>query len=214
MRARGAIALTAAGLAAISAFVLIVGGAVALVINSQRDDSGYLSSKTTNYDTPSYALATRSYRAGSIGDVAVPARLLGDVRVQVHSKQPVFVGIGRAADVSRYLSGVRHARVTGIDDEDIHEYNRGHVTPGAPSEQQFWVAKSNGSGVQNLKWPAREGRWRAVVMDTKGTAHVEAGVALGAEVPHVGRKGLIALIGGLVLAVGAALLIRVGARDV
>jgi hypothetical protein len=68
--------------------------------------------------------------------------------------------------------------------------------------------------VQNLKWPAREGHWRAVVMDVDGGAHVQAGVALGAEVPHLGRKGLIAVFAGLVLAGAAAFLIRIGGRGV
>lgn len=213
MSARAATAVVAAALAGLAAFALIIAGVVALAINSQRDDSGYISSKTTNYDTPSYALATKSYRAGAIGDPAVPAQLLGHVRVQVHSRQLVFVGIGRASDVSHYLSGVRHTSVTGIDDDDIRDHARGHERPGAPSQQRFWVAQSTGSGVQNLKWPAHEGRWQAVVMEANGDAHVHAGVALGAEVPHLGRKGLFALIGGLVLAAAAALLARVGTRD-
>jgi hypothetical protein len=202
----------AGALGALVATVLIVVGAVTLGFNSARDSSGYLSSGTTRYTTPAYALATKSYEAGSFGDRAVPAGLLGKVRVQVHSDAPVFVGIARTSDVSRYLKGVAHMNVTGVDAEDIDMRMAGDARPADPVTQSFSVASSTGRGVQNLKWHAHSGHWRAVVMNTDGSRDVSAGVALGAEMPHLGRSGLIALLSGLALGAAAGLMIRAGLR--
>jgi hypothetical protein len=49
-------------------------------------------------------------------------------------------------------------------------------------------------------------------MNTDGSRDVSAGVALGAEMPHLGRSGLIALLSGLALGAAAGLMIRAGLR--
>src|SRR5215212_6827342 len=103
---RGPVLLGAGVVAALLAVLLVAAGGIGLGVDSARDSTGYLSSGTEHYSTPGYALETNSYRTGSIGDVAVPAKLIGNVRVHVSGSQPVFAGIGPSGAVERYLEGV------------------------------------------------------------------------------------------------------------
>jgi hypothetical protein len=205
--------LAGAGVAGVVALALVVLGAFALAVDGERDSTGYISSGTTRYDAPGYALATKGFDLGALGDVAVPAKVLGDVRVQVHSDKPVFVGIARASEVDRYLNGVGHTTVTGTNKDSVHDYSGGAVTPADPTTAGFWVASGTAGGVQNLQWRAHPGRWRAVVMNADGSRDVRAGMAIGAEAPNLERDGFLALAAGVVLVAGVALAVRIGTRD-
>ena len=75
----------------------------------------------------------------------------GDPTLKVSVKdsdKPVFVGIGPAEDVDRYLAG---AKVQTVSDFDLWPFQldtstkKGDRQPGSPSDETFWVAQSEGA---------------------------------------------------------------------
>src|SRR3954447_670172 len=98
------------------AFALVAGGAAALWANGEKKDDGYLWTSTERVSTSTAALATENVDLDGAGWL-VDAGTLGKIRLKVGSRTdaPIFVGIARTADVSRYLRGTSHAIVTDID---------------------------------------------------------------------------------------------------
>lgn len=100
-------------IALLVALALLAGGGVAVWGLSQRDGSGYFTTGSYRISTQSYAFASDGLdigpdTSGGIGEFAT-------VRIQAGSARPVFIGIGRADDVARYLAQVEHAQVTDLD---------------------------------------------------------------------------------------------------
>ena len=198
---------------ALLAVAMLAAGGVALWGLGQRDGSGYFSTKSHRLSTPAYALASESLDVGpnlpgGIGD-------FGSVRIRAGSAGAVFVGIGRASDVQRYLARVRHSEITDIDTDPFSVTARtvpGTAQPGSPTGQGFWRVQASGPGTQTVTWPVESGRWSAVVMNADGSPDVSVAVSIGARVPwlHWVAIGLLAA-GGLLL-VGAGFLIYMGAR--
>jgi hypothetical protein len=95
------------------------------------------------------ALATERTQLGSagVGWLYSPG-LLGKVRIRVtpmNPGRPLFVGIGRSADVDRYLADVKYTVISDFFGEKVEAVGGG--TPrSAPGTQHFWVASSTGSG--------------------------------------------------------------------
>jgi hypothetical protein len=150
--------------------------------------------------------SSRTALVWSVEDLA-DLRELGDPRLEVSASDPeVFVGIGRAADVDRYLSGVAFDEVTDFE-VDPFELER-QARPGArqaapPTGETLWVAQ--GTGTAPLDWKIREGDYSLVLMNADGTPGVDTGVEVKLAFPHVaaiawGLLGLGALlgVGGLV----------------
>ena len=212
----GGVALIVVGvIAAVLALGLLVGGAAAVVVDQvQRDDDGFLMSPTEDFSTATYAIASR--------DVDVEAdwgtkNLLGTVRIRSDSARPVFVGIGREADVDRYLGGVAHAVVTDIgegwrDSEPHYEVHRGGAAGGPPAGRGFWAASATGAGEQTLGWEPEDGSWKAVVMNADGSRGVAADLSIGVELDPLVWIGLATLAAGVLLALCAALAISAGIR--
>jgi hypothetical protein len=195
------------------AIVLLVAAALSFGVNGEHDSSGYIASGTTAHATTGYALVSEDERLGRFGEIAVPAAVLGDIRVQVHSNDRVFVGIAHAADVERYLAGVARTEFDLLDDEHPSDHPAAGGRPaGAPASQAFWAASNTGAGTRTLTWKAHAGEWRLVVMAPDGSAHVEAGVRVGASLPHLADLGFALIAGALVLGGLATLLIRSGGR--
>lgn len=201
------IAVILASLALLAGLAAVVGGGAALVFDqTQRDASGYLMTGSTAYSTSTYALVSDSYRTGAAGDVFVARDMLGTVRIRTQSSQPVFVGIGRAADVDRYLGGVRRAVATQFNaarsDFRVHP---GGAPAAPPTGKHFWEARSVGSGTRTLAWSPTNGSYRIVVMNADGSAGVHTGLAIGARFPHLLWIGVGALgAGALLLLLGGA----------
>jgi hypothetical protein len=137
---------------------------------------------------------------------------LGTVRIRSESERRVFVGIGPAADVDRYLDGVAHDVVTDFDLEPDYSRVRGDRPSSRPSEQGFWEESVTGSGVQTLEWDPKDGDWRAVLMNADGSRGVEAELRIGAELDSLLWIGIGLLVAGALLAAGAALAITAGVR--
>jgi hypothetical protein len=113
----------------------------------------------------------------------------------------VFVGVGRKADVDRYLAGAQIDRVTDFDtDPFVLDKTRvnGTAMPKPPATQSFWVARSSGS-TANLDWKVRDGDYRVVVMNADGSRGVATQSSFEVEIPHLGSIATVMLILGLVV---------------
>ena len=209
------IALVVGGtLASLFAAGLLAIGGLALWGDSQKDNDGYLSTDTHQFETGTRALATENLDV-DLGDADWVAQSndLGKARVQVESRdgKPVFVGIARNSDVEDYLAGVSHSTLTDVNTspfEAEYDDHAGNRHPVAPADSNIWAASQQGTGKQTLNWEIEDGDWSVVVMNADGSAGVDADVSTGAELPFLTALGWTALgSGGFVLVIGVALLV-------
>jgi hypothetical protein len=210
-------AIIGGALAGLVAFALVVGGAVLLYANGQKDRDGYVSTGSDRFHTSTYALATDDLDVNT----DMPGWLdegsaLGHVRLKATSRngKPVFVGIARTKDVDAYLRGAGHATVTDVNYSPFRaSYDtHGGARPAPPVAQRFWTASANGSGTQTVDWKVRSGNWSVVVMNADGSKNVDAGVRAGSDVPWLSAAAWISIGGGAVFAMLAGLLVYVGVR--
>jgi hypothetical protein len=197
-RVTGLVVASVVGL--LSLALLAAGGAAIVLDQTQRDSSGYLMTSATPYSTSTYALVSDTYRGGAANDWFVPGDLLGTVRVRASSSRSVFVGIGPASAVTKYLAGV--ARAQGDAFTGHHAELR--VDPGGapsspPGTQRFWDASATGAGTQTLTWEPQRGNWRVVVMNADGSAAVSSEISVGARLPHLLTIAIAALGAGILL---------------
>ena len=200
-------------IAALLAFALLVGGSAAVIVDrTQRDDDGFVMSPTEDFSTATYAIASESADVDLDGPDWATTDLLGTVRIRSESERPVFVGITREADVAEYLGGVEHAVVTEIGREPHYSERQGGAPEGMPADQTFWAASATGAGEQTLDWEPEDGTWEVVVMNADGSRGVAADLSIGAELDPLIWIGVALLLGGGLLAAGAALAITAGVR--
>jgi hypothetical protein len=201
--------------AGIVAFALLVGGCALVAIDqTQRDDDGFLMSPTRDFESPTYAIVSESADIDSDGGEWALDTFLGTVRIRSESERSVFVGIGPAAEVDRYLEGVEYDVVDDLDSSGDPEYSRrsGSAPSAGPDTETFWVASSSGAGEQTLEWDPEDGDWRVVVMNEDASRGVAADMSIGAELDSVLWIGIGLLLLGALLAAGAALAITAGSR--
>jgi hypothetical protein len=114
-----------------------------------------------------------------------------------------------------YLSGVEHDKITTIDwrDQSV-EYARvdGTELPLIPGEQTFWVAKTQGPGLQTLEWKLKPGNWTVVVMNGDGSAPLAATIQVGARLGIFSTLVVALIAGGVALLASGATLIYFGVR--
>ena len=118
--------------------------------------------------TPTHAIVSESADIETGGAEWALDSFLGTVRIRSESERPVFVGIGPATEVDRYLDYVEHDVVTDLEDEPRYSRAGGGEPDAPPGAQQFWVASTSGSGEQTLDGEPEDGDWRAVVMNADG----------------------------------------------
>jgi hypothetical protein len=215
MRIASVIAASVAGLLSLG---LLAAGALLLWGDSQKDAQGYLTTASHRFHSETAALATDNMDLDLDGlDEAINRDRYGKVRVQVDSRtdKPVFVGIARTRDVTRYLNGTSHELVTDVSYTPFNvDYRRqpGASLPLAPAAQHFWAASDHGTGERTLTWDAEDGDWSIVVMNADGSRGVDAGISAGAEVPLLSSLAWGTTIAGLVLLVFAATMTVVAVR--
>lgn len=100
------LALLAAGIAVLAAYAF------------GRDDDGYFNSARQQLESASYAILTEDIDLGVDEVDWAPDGILGNIRVQVDSERPVFIGIGSDGDVDRYLGDVVRDELVGFDGDD------------------------------------------------------------------------------------------------
>lgn len=194
----GRIVLVVLGsMAALVSVAFVVAGVAGVVVDqTQRDADGFAMSPTEGLATPSYALVSESID----GNATAADWFLGLVRIRAESTEPVFLGIGPADAVDRYLDGVRRAVVVdgvGIPGGESYRDREGGAPRSSPAEQGFWVASSSGPGEQTVSWAVEDGSWKVVAMNADGSAGVRTDVSVGAELDGL----LWFALGGLVMGV-------------
>jgi hypothetical protein len=193
--------------AALLAVLLLIGGGTVVTIDqTQRDRDNFVMSPTEGYSTSTYAVVSESHDIKVEGPDFVASDFLGTLRLRSESDEAVFIGIGPTAAVDRYLSGVRHEEVRdlGVDRADYRLESGGATPPGA---QTFWAESAEGSGAQTLSWEIEDGSWSVVLMRSDGSSGVEADLSVGARLPHLVWVGVgLLAFGAILLAVGAVLI--------
>lgn len=210
--------MVAAGLAGLLSLGLLAAGGLLLWGDSRKDEDGFLSTRTERFATATHALATDNLDIDLDGaDWIIDQDRLGTVRLTVepNEAEPVFIGVAPTSDVSRYLAGTTHERVTDLDYAPFRaDYQRqtGDRRPADPAAQRFWTASAHGAGRQTLTWDVDEGDWSIVVMNEDGSEGVDVGVKAGAELGFLSSAGWGALVSGLIVLSVAALLAVLGIR--
>jgi hypothetical protein len=195
--------------------LLAAGTALGAVAATQRDDAGYFDVTLDPVTTSTVAVTARDLQFAA--EPGSPDWVLNwfdaDVRLRVDgldTDAATFVGIGRAADVDRYLAGTAHTRVVELTNglAPVYRDQPGDTEIAAPTEQDFWVAEAVGTDTLQLDWEATAGRWSVVVMNADGApdvaADVEVGLRVGFLVPLI--VGLL-VFGGLLTAIAVALIV-------
>ena len=167
--------------------------------------------------TPTRALVSP---ASSIQGAHGAQTVFGNVRLRITATpaspgQQLFLGIGPASAVDRYLSGVSHDVATDVSVTPFHltlTRSSGTATPPPPGSQSFWVAKASGSH-PTLTWIVTSGSYRVVVMNANAATPVAFVGGLNLTIPHLFGIGIGLLIGGIVLFLIAIALIVLGARS-
>jgi hypothetical protein len=175
---------------------------------------GTLDTSRSTIATPTSALVSKT---ANIEGMAEAAQVIGRPTLHVstlaHGDDGVFVGIGRAKDVDRYLAG---ASVETVQDFDLDpltfdgERRAGDVKPAAPDSQRFWLAKSTDPMGGSLDWKLRDGNYKVVVMNTDASKGVTADAKFGMTVPHLTGIAVGLTIFGLIVLAGGIVLIVVG----
>jgi hypothetical protein len=213
---RRVIAIVAGALAALAGFGLAAVGALLLGVFGS---DGTVASGSHSLSTSRAALVSS---VGDISDIADVADVVGDPRVRVSARAPgsdsrVFVGIGPAAEVDRYLASAPIDEVTDFEIDPFELTRRprpGTVRPAPPASQGFWVAEASGRNTATLDWKLRDGDYRLVLMNVDGSRPVAAAGELKLTLPHVAGVAWASTGGGLLLLLGgtAAIVLALRAR--
>jgi hypothetical protein len=199
-------------LAVVGVLAAIGGGAlIALFGTNDTLDSG-----VQHVSTPTRALVSP---AGSIQGTSGAQTVLGSVRLRITATpaaagQQLFLGIGPAGAVDRYLRGASYDVATDVSVAPFHltlARHRGTATPPPPGSQSFWVATASGAHA-TLTWTVTSGSYRVVAMNTDTAAPVAFAGELHLTIPHSFGIGIGLLIGGIVLILIGIVLIVLGAR--
>jgi hypothetical protein len=208
------IGMVFASIGGLIGLALLIGGiAVMAAYAFGRDDDGYFTTDRQRLESATFAISTEDIDLGADEVDWAPDGALGNVRVRVEGTKPVFVGIGRDSDVTRYLRAVAHDELIDFDGDtpqfDLHAGTRPRTPPGA---QRFWVAESEGSGERSLTWDADFGRWTAVVMNADASRGVDVEADAGVKLGWAIWAGLGMFVVGLLMTVGAVIVILLVAR--
>ncbi|MGB5937312.1 MAG: DUF4389 domain-containing protein [Ornithinimicrobium sp.] len=197
--------------------VLGAAGTLVTVLVLARDDDGYL--EVAEGTIQSSTLAVTASDVALNVDSATPHWVMelldADVRVQVTNldqTRPVFVGVGPSSDVSAYLAGSAHDRITEWTDgqDPVLQRRNGETTITAPGQRGFWEVQSSGTGTQALTWSATSGRWSAVVMNADGSPGISAQTRVDIRAGVLSQILVVMLVVGLALLALAVTLIVIG----
>ncbi|MFD7155338.1 hypothetical protein ACFV9C_12100 [Kribbella sp. NPDC059898] len=133
------------------------------------------------------------------------------VDVRSSKNQPVFVGVARDFDVSSYLKDVGHTKLVQVQypialSTEDEKGTAGPLT--APATLDWWVAKADGAGTQQIAWPIEDGPYDVVVMNADGKSAPDVQVNLGIEIPRAFVSTLGVLGAGIVLLALGIILVR------
>jgi hypothetical protein len=197
--------------AVVGAMIAIGGGGSFAAFGSD----GVVSTSRSGLSTPTSALVSETAR---INDTAGAVDVLGDTSIRISARaaagRPVFLGVGPARDVQRFLSGVAVDTITDFDVDPFRVQRHrvaGTQTPASPAAQSFWVARGSGR-TADVNWKVRDGDYRLVIMNADGARGVSTHAGIGVHVPYLPGLAIGLLIGGLVLAGAGVAVIVLAAR--
>jgi hypothetical protein len=206
-------------LALIGLPLLLAGGGLAVALAAQADDDGFFVAPTEQVTTSTAVLTSPVVDLGEAGtDEVWSGSSLATVRIEATSVdgEPVFVGIGPSSRVDSWLAGVAHDEVTDVrGDPFAYELTRRGTDPvaaPAPDEETFWTASASGSGTQAVEWNLEAGSWTVVVLNADGSPGVSVDLAPGGRFALLTPIAIALALFGVVLVVGGALLVVLGAR--
>ena len=210
------ITIVGALLALVGALAMLAGIGLGVAQLTVPDHDGYYTSPTERLVTSARAITGEDLSLGDVdggAGASVVDALSVHARITATARDggAVFVGIGPAAAVDRYLAGAAHAEVDDVRDGDVVLRERpGDRALPAPSAQTFWVASTQGPGRQQLTWKATGGRWSAVVMNADAAPGVDVDVRVGAKVGALPWIAVATIGVGLLLVVGGGVLLAGG----
>ena len=182
---------------------MVGAGVVALTVD---DSDGYLTAGPVRVATDAAALV------GDDLDIFLDHPVVNRIdfdrigaRLDIDSRngKDVFVGIGPAADLDRYLADVRYASVEFSGDDVVVIGHDGIGILETPRDQSFWVADAIDGA---LTWDVENGRWAVGIFNSDGSPGIDVDVTAAARVPFIRPIGIALAIAGLIgLAVGITL---------
>jgi hypothetical protein len=204
-------------LVALVAVVLLGAGGTGLWAELTQRDAGYVTTGVHPFSTGGSALVTeRTHLGGSgVGWLYSPG-ILGKIRIRVtptNASSPLFVGIGPAKDVDRYLAGVSRTVISDFFKDKVETVGGSASARSAPATQTFWAASSAGPGARTLLWKPKSGSWSVVVMNADARPGIDVKADLGARMPAVLWIAIGLLIAGAVFLAGGGLLIAGSIRN-
>ncbi len=218
MSAGRVILIVLGGIGVLFGLALMAGGGFLLWADRTQRDDGYLTTPTERFATPSYALTRTRLEVDTNGaGWVLNESWFGKIRIRGESSdhKTLFIGIGPAADVSKYLGDVAHANVQDLDFDPFRATYlpiTGGAPEGPPANQGFWAASASGVGTQTLTWKVRDGDWSVVLMNADGSRGVSADIDLGAKLSFLLWVAIGVLIGGVLVTAGSTGLIVLAAR--
>jgi hypothetical protein len=192
---------------ALVALIGLAGGAAGALLLGLFGSDGTVASGSHPISTSRTALVAS---VDDIGDTTDLADLVGEPRIRLTARATaptpgLFIGIGPAAQVDRYLASVPVDEVTDfeIDPFELRRTpHQGSRRPERPASQHFWLASGSGRDTATLRWKVRDGDYRLVLMNTDGSARVDVDGDVGLTLPHVARTGWVLVGVGMLLALG------------
>jgi hypothetical protein len=194
------------------------GGALAILVGGD----GWIESDSGRLDTATYALVSEvADIADEDPDGADFINDLDDFRFRFEAEpasgaKDVFIGVGRAGDVSQYLAGVEHDVVNDIEFEDLSiDKTRveGQRAPEPPRDADVWVDSISGSGRQELDWEVRSGSYRFVVMNADASRGVDVDAQFGLKIPYAMAIALGLIAAGIVVVILGVVVVLLAARS-
>jgi hypothetical protein len=201
------------GLLVLCSLGLIVAGGY--LLSAATGNGGWVALGHGTYQTDSYAVATEP---ADWGTTAYALGAVDKVRIRVTPSDPatpVFVGMARPADVQRYLEGVRYVTAHGAPGYRVTYTQHDGQAPATPPAHAIpWTVQATGTGTQTLEFDAQQQRGDqvAVVMNADGSPSVSGRAESTVTQPSLLWMASGLLAGGVVLGVGAVLLIATPVR--
>jgi hypothetical protein len=199
--------------------IFIVGGALVAagggVLMGVFGPDNTLSSGTHQVSTPTTALvAPMDGIKGTKGIASAVDKPTLRATVNGAGKD-VFVGIGPAGDVDRYLAAAAYDKVTDLELDPFQlrtARHNGSNQPGAPGDQTFWTVRGNGSQA-TVNWQITDGSYRLVVMNANASPGVSVNGQFALKVPNLFAVGLGILLAGIVGVVIGIVILLLGIRS-
>jgi hypothetical protein len=206
---------------ALIGFGCTVGGATLLAV---AGTDGWIESDTNRLDSATYALVSEA--ADIEADSQDEADFIGRFHIRAEAEastrgDAVFIGVGPAADVERYLEGVQYDAIRDIDVSgfgvggfDVEKaLIAGSREPARPGEQHFWRASASGTGKQEFDWKIEDGSYRFVLMNADASKGVDVQASAAVKIPFVGPISVALIVAGVIGLIGGVAIVVLAARS-